>query len=93
MLPTLEPGDRVVALRLPPHWPVRTGALVAVRDPRDPRRILVKRVSGSRPGRIEVVGDNLGASTDSRQFGPLPRSDLLGRCVYRYGPPGRTGRL
>jgi nickel-type superoxide dismutase maturation protease len=93
MLPTLEPGDRLVAVRVPSQWPLRPGTVVAVRDPRDPRRVLVKRVRSSRAGGIEVIGDNPNASTDSRQFGALRRSALVGRCVYRYGPPGRTGRL
>ena len=41
MLPTLHPGDRVLVLRLA----VRRGDLVALVDPRDPGRIMIKRLA------------------------------------------------
>lgn len=41
-----------------------------------------------------VAGDNLARSHDSRAFGPIARSALLGMAWYRYaGPSGRTGLL
>jgi hypothetical protein len=40
---------------------------------------------------LEVVGDDPAASTDSREFGPVPLDSVVGRIVYRYGPSGRTG--
>ena len=40
---------------------------------------------------VEVVGDDPGASTDSRTFGPVPVASVLGRAVYRYAPAGRSG--
>lgn len=40
-----------------------------------------------------VLGDNRQASTDSRHFGPLPRSAIIGIAWYRYWPPERRGRL
>src|SRR5205823_12371876 len=63
MRPTLEPGDRLVV------WapgPVRAGDLVAVRDPRNPARTVVKRVAAVGGEGVAVVGDNPDASTDSR---------------------------
>src|SRR5579863_4076563 len=42
MLPTLAPGDRLVLVRCARPAP---GDLVAVPDPRDPARVLVKRVA------------------------------------------------
>jgi len=95
MAPTFLPGDRLVVLARPfgppPMPPV--DSVVAVTDPRNPFRTLVKRVVAVDPvtGGFEVGGDNPGASTDSRMFGPVPRSSLVGRVVYRYGPAGRTG--
>ncbi len=90
MLPTLEPGDRLVVLR---SFAPKAGDLVAVRDPDEPSRLLVKRLIAREPGRLTVVGDNAASSRDSRAFGPVARRDLVGRAVYRYHPPARAGRL
>ncbi len=95
MEPALSAGDRLVVVSLPwgpQPWP-RPGTVVAVRDPRHPERILIKRVATVNHGQgtIEVSGDHPAASTDSRTFGPLPRSSMVGRAVYRYAPVGRSG--
>jgi nickel-type superoxide dismutase maturation protease len=89
MRPGLEPGDRLLVLRLRP----RVGDVVALRDPRQASRIIVKRVVAIDTDGIDVRGDNLGASTDSRAFGPVARRDVLGRVVYRYAPAPRAGRV
>jgi nickel-type superoxide dismutase maturation protease len=90
MLPTLQPGDRLLASRL---LPARAGALAALRDPREPNRLLVKRVACRGVRTFEVRGDNPAESTDSRQFGPVPRALIEGRVFYRYAPAERAGRL
>ena len=89
MTPTLRPGDRLLVVRLRP----RIGDVVAVRDPREPSRTMLKRVTTLDGDRVEVRGDNADASTDSRAFGPLPRALVLGRAVYRYAPRHRAGRV
>jgi nickel-type superoxide dismutase maturation protease len=89
MRPALEPGDRLVVVRL--RRP-RPGDVVAVPDPREPGRLLVKRIAARRPpADLELRGDAPEASTDSRQFGPVPEHAVVGLAVYRYAPPDRRG--
>ncbi|MHB1133820.1 MAG: signal peptidase I [Chloroflexota bacterium] len=38
------------------------------------------------PGQYYVLGDNRANSLDSRSFGPVPASRILGRVVLRYWP-------
>ncbi len=40
-----------------------------------------------------VMGDNRGASIDSRQGGPIHESQIVGRATLIGWPPGRWGRL
>jgi nickel-type superoxide dismutase maturation protease len=88
MRPTLEPGDRLLVVRT---GRVRRGDLVAVTDPRYPGRLLVKRAAAVNGGWVELRGDNAGASTDSREFGAVPVSEVRGRAVRRYAPSHRRG--
>ena len=87
MRPAFEPGDRLLVVG---PWPVRAGQVVAFPDPRDPGRLLVRRVGHVGRAGLEVLGDNPAASTDSRHFGPVRRRDLIGRVVYRYAPAARA---
>jgi nickel-type superoxide dismutase maturation protease len=95
MLPALAPGDWVLvdehAYRgnLP-----RRGHIVVAADPRDPDRHLVKRVSTvDLHGNIRIEGDNRDESTDSRHFGAVPRSNIIGRVRWRYWPARRAGAV
>jgi nickel-type superoxide dismutase maturation protease len=92
MRPDLEPGDRLLVVR---RRRLRSGDLVALADPRQPERTMVKRVAVVDPehATVTVLGDNRAASTDSRTFGPVPRELVLGRAVYRYWPEHRRGRI
>ena len=38
-----------------------------------------------------MMGDNRGFSCDSRRWGPVPRSDLIGTVFFTYWPPDRIG--
>lgn len=96
MRPTLEPGDWLLAD--PDAYrdaPPRVGDLVIVPDPRQPTRLLVKRVAEVRDHGREswISGDSHDASTDSRAFGPVSTSTLEGRPWFRYWPLRRIGRV
>jgi len=43
------------------------------------------------PLSIFVMGDNRGASRDSRIFGPASLSQIVGHAVFRYWPPEQIG--
>jgi nickel-type superoxide dismutase maturation protease len=89
MEPALRAGDWIVIWRL--GRAPRVGEIVLVRDPREPKRLLLKRVASVGDGACTVVGDRPEESTDSRTFGPVQLADVLGRAVFRYGPIGRIG--
>jgi nickel-type superoxide dismutase maturation protease len=101
MLPALQPGDRLLVVR---NTRLRRGDVVALRDPSQPRRTVVKRIAAlpgdavtvggevlNADGGYVVLGDNLPASSDSRSYGVVSRRLVLGRCVHRYWPEHRSG--
>ncbi len=86
MSSAVSPGERVLVNRAAYWlWSPRPGDLVVVRDPREPDRLLLKRIDRSvGADRWTVLGDNQGASTDSRAFGPVGRELLVGKVWLRY---------
>lgn len=38
-----------------------------------------------------LIGDNRGGSTDSRKFGPIKKSDIVGRALYQSSPASKAG--
>jgi signal peptidase I len=45
------------------------------------------------PGYFFMMGDNRGQSDDSRYWGPVPRSWIIGEAFATYWPPNRIGTL
>ena len=72
MLPKIRPGNIVMALKfLRP----KVGDVVIVRHD---NKELIKRITEMRHDGIYVLGDNPQESSDSRQYGWLPVSAVLG---------------
>jgi nickel-type superoxide dismutase maturation protease len=105
MAPTLLPGDFLVAVRVPASR-LRRGDLVVVQHPLQPGVEMVKRLTGLPgdevgtgggyvlgPDEFWIAGDDLGASTDSRHFGPISADRIRGVVRLRYWPPDRVGYL
>ncbi len=42
-------------------------------------------------GQVFVMGDNRGQSRDSRFFGPIKKSSIIGHAYFRVWPPSRFG--
>jgi len=85
--PSMEP-----ALRNGDWWLVRRtssvgpGDVVLLVHPTRPHAHIVKRIDRPEGDGWWVLGDNAGASEDSRQFGAVPPGSIIGRLVLRYGP-------
>jgi signal peptidase I len=45
------------------------------------------------PGHYFMMGDNRGASDDSRFWGPVPDNWIIGVAFFTYWPPDRVGTL
>ena len=75
MAPTYLPGERLTAFR---RWRrVHEGDVVVVRDPRNPSRWLLKRCVERVGLLLDLRGDNVLASTDSRDFGLVPMRNAI----------------
>jgi signal peptidase I len=44
-------------------------------------------------GDYYMMGDNRGISDDSRYWGPVPQSSIIGTAFFTYWPPDRIGTL
>ena len=106
MEPFLLPGDRLyVDTRAFERRPPARGDVVVFQDPEGSPLWLIKRVTGL-PGdtpsgcttavpvdHLYLVGDRLADSRDSRAFGPVAQSRVVGLARFRYAPAGRRGPL
>lgn len=103
MVPTLQPGDRLLVWTWLGAGPrLRRGDVVVLRDPEGRVDALVKRVVAL-PGEpwttadvegYAVAGDNPQAqSRDSRVFGRVPAHAVVGCVFWRYLPAEHRGRV
>ncbi len=84
MLPSLADGDLVVVLRQTP--PISRRALVVAPDPRDPRRLSLKRVVGLPGEEVRMVDGVVlidGGELDEPYLGGLPAAPGLAEAEWR----------
>ncbi|MEM0979726.1 MAG: nickel-type superoxide dismutase maturation protease [Cyanobacteria bacterium P01_H01_bin.58] len=86
MLPSLTPGMEVLidpeAYRYQLPSP---GDIVVARHPQQPDLLIIKRVESVMPdGNCHLQGDNLVASSDSRQFGYVSPNLLQGKVICTF---------
>ena len=88
MGPTLKPKDRVIVRPLNPHSALPAiGAIVVCLHPEQPSRRVIKRLSAVTGNQLTILGDCPDASTDSRQWGGVPRTCLIGEVVALVSSP------
>jgi signal peptidase I len=96
MEPAYQAGDRLLVNRLAyVRRAPAPGDVVVLRDPERSGHLLLKRVALAPvalrepeempgPSRVYVLGDNAGASRDSRSFGAVDRRLIVGKAWLRY---------
>ena len=92
MEPTLADGDWLLVdpLAYSARFP-RPGELVVVTDPRDDKRLLVKRVaSATEDGALALAGDHPGHAVEEA-LGEVDADAVVGRPWLRYWPFERFG--
>ena len=87
MLPLFKPDEELlVDLRAYVDHSPQVGDIVLTLHPKKDQLKIIKRVSAILPdGGIEISGDNPAASTDSREWGPFERHQILGKATARFG--------
>ncbi len=95
MEPTVRAGDWLLVD--PDAYAARSpvpGELVLAPDPRQDDLLLIKRVATvDAAGLLHLAGDDPEHSTDSRVFGGVEATSVVGAPWFRYWPLGRVGRV
>jgi len=81
MEPTIRAGQTVLVNRMS-YWfgSPQKNDIIALYDPRD-GKILIKRITKKNGTRYFVEGDNKSASTDSKVFGWIGKSAIIGKAI------------
>lgn len=80
MQPTLLDGDEVLVAGYGKR-PPQQGDVVLLQHPLRSDVRVIKRIASLDRDTVFVQGDNPAESTDSRSFGGVPRSKILGRIT------------
>lgn len=73
MFPTLKEGQEVLTF----NW-----SKIKIRDIVVVKGEKIKRVQKIMGSKVYLVGDNRTESTDSRHFGPVDISQIIGKVIY-----------
>jgi len=78
MYPTLKEGD---VLLVDKRAELEEDQIVILKDPQNPKKVLVKRIIVLDSEYAWVEGDNNGNSRDSRDFGEVSRTNIIGKVI------------
>lgn len=80
MLPTLKPGQDILCFTWAyVFFKPKIGDIVVIRQG---GREIVKRIQKRDDHRFFVIGDNRKESTDSREFGAIGKSKIVGKVLF-----------
>ncbi len=82
LYPDYQEGDFVLVIKIPFFLNrLKRGDVIVFQH--NPHEKFIKMIESLEPesGQIRVVGLNL-LSADSRQFGPIPRSAVIGKVIW-----------
>lgn len=78
MMPSYHDGDVILVGR----WgKMHVNDVIVCRDPREKNRLIMKRVAAIENASYYVLGDNKHASTDSRTFGHIQKTAIIGKVI------------
>ena len=81
MSPCLKSGDTVLVNRIIYTFiSPALGDVVVLKEPKN-KRVIVKRITRKVKNAYFVEGDNKMHSTDSREFGMIEKSDIIGKVL------------
>jgi len=87
MAPRLRAGAHIIASPVNEGTQLHVGDVVVARRPDRPELEIIKRIrSIDAAGGCFLAGDNAAESTDSRDFGAVPRDYIVARVRWRYWP-------
>lgn len=91
MLPDFHPGDFIVVNR----WAYvfrnpKVEDVVVAKDPRNSKRIMIKKVLRVEKEELFLKGDNEERSTDSRTFGLIPKDKVVGKVFLCFRKNGKS---
>lgn len=77
MVPTLKPGMQVLTF----NWFInfKVGDLIVLKHQ---NKEIIKRIQKSSDCEVFVVGDNKNESTDSKDFGWVNKSAIIGKVIW-----------
>jgi len=86
MQPSLKPGEEVlVDLKCYDSGMPQVGDLVYLQHPLRSDTLMFKRIASIEDdGRFTVLGDNPGASSDSRHFGRVAKENIKGKVICTF---------
>ena len=81
MLPTLKNGQQIIAEKISCRFlNPKIGDIIILKNSSNIN--LVKRITKKDGGNYFIEGDNKEKSTDSKNFGPIQKNDILAKIIY-----------